>query len=969
MKLGGLLTLVVLSVVLPYSRSVWADDEGAAFFESRIRPVLVQHCYECHSSAAGELKGNLSLENAASLLKGGDSGPVLVAGQPDNSLLIDALAYDGLEMPPGGKLPETVLADFRKWVSGGAPDPRVGDAAVSRGHAAIDIAAGKKFWAFQPPAKSPLPVVRDSTWSVSMIDRFVLARLEAAGLAPSAEIDRARLLRRVTYDLTGLPPTEAEVLAFQADADPQSLARVVDRLLSSPEYGEQWARHWLDVARYADSNGGDFNATFHDAWRYRDYVIAAYRNDMPIDRFLREQIAGDLLEARSDDDRQRQLIATGFLAVGPKMLSERDKVKLKLDVVDEQVDTLGKSLLGMTLGCARCHDHKFDPIPTADYYALAGIFQSTECMDGEIQKYVSDFVRCPLPIAPEHAAALKKYEAEKAKLDGQLKSAKKTLDEAKAQLKKSLATVDGPQIVVDDRQASRIGNWKASTLTKPFVGEGYVHDDDRDKGAKSIRFTPNIPVAGKYEVRVAYTGSGGRADNVPVTIQHVHGVAAVTLNQRPTPAVDGQYQPLGEFELAAGEASYVELGTTGTHGHVIADAVSFVSRPAASPFPPAPPAAMALKGAVPTPAEQVKLAEQAVQSMENQIKGLAKTAPPPAPMAMAIREAPHVEDCQIRVRGEPHQLGPMVPRGFLQVALYGDPPVIPRKISGRLELAEWLTDARHPLTARVYVNRVWQKLMGEGLVRTVDNFGELGERPSHPELLDRLTVEFVEHGWSTRWLVREIALSRVYAQDSRDRPEAFERDPENRLLWRAHRKRLTAEQIRDSLLAISGQLQPHSGGSPVAGLGQLVVDNAGGAATVSLNDPQLRTIYLPVIRNEVSALLTVFDFADPDFVVGRRETTTVPSQALTLLNHRFVATAAQATTDQMWLQASPSDDQRIDWAAMRIWGQPAGAAERSRIRDYLERERAGQGGGAADRGVWGRAIHGMYAATEFQFLD
>lgn len=955
--LGCLAVLFPLFLVAPLSAE---NEDGTAFFESRIRPVLVQHCYECHSSQSEELKGGLSLENAASVVKGGDSGTAVVGGQPGESLILDALKYDGLEMPPAGKLPESVIKDFEKWIAMGAPDPREGEAAKVHKAAVIDIAAGRKFWAFQPPVKSAAPAVRDAHWPATFIDRFVLADLEAAGITPSPEIDKARLLRRVTYDLTGLPPTEAELYAFLSDTDPQALAAVVDRLLASRSSAEQWARHWLDVARYADSNGGDFNATFHEGWRYRNYVIDAYASDMPYDQFVREQLAGDLLPSDSEDDRARGLIATGFLAMGPKMLSERDKLKLKMDVVDEQVDTLGKVFLGMTLGCARCHDHKFDPIPTVDYYALAGIFRSTDCLDGEIQQYVSDYVRRPLPIAPEHAAALAKHEGEKGELKQQLKSAQDGVKRAEVALK--AVQSGGRQVVVDDAQATKVGEWKASVFTKPFVGDGYCHDDQKEKGKKSIRFVPSLPQPGLYEVRVAYTAGGGRASNVPVTVQHADGPTELTLNQRKAPGVDGLYHALGQFRFDPAAESYVELRTTATDGHVIADAVAFVAvdelADVAVTTDRAP-----LEAALKTSQEQVKAIEQ-------QIKAHDASAPPPAPKAIAIREATgKIADCQVCVRGEPRQLGPSVPRGFLQVAMIGESAPLPQEASGRLELAAWMSDARHPLTARVYVNRVWQKLMGEGLVRSVDNFGELGDRPTHPQLLDTLTVEFIEHGWSTRWLIRQIVLSHVYSQDSRDRPDVFDKDPENRKLWRANRKRMTAEQLRDSLLVVSGQLQPSDASSPVKGMGKLVDDNKADAKGYEGGESFVRTIYLPIIRNEIPALLTVFDFADPDFVVGRRETTTIPSQALMMLNNPFIAKAASQTADQMLREASPSDDQRLEWAAVHLWGRSADSTEQGKIREYLDRERPADADEAAVRTAWGRTVHAMLTSTEFQFID
>ncbi|MGE3806457.1 MAG: DUF1549 domain-containing protein, partial [Gemmataceae bacterium] len=501
--------IVIVTLWIAHAGLARAADPSPAdleFFEKRIRPVLVEHCYQCHSTKAKRVRGGLLVDSRAGLLKGGDTGPALVPGKPNESLLLKAMRFDEIQMPPRGKLPATVLVDFEKWIARGAADPRAGSVAKARG---IDLEDGRKFWAFQMPRRSTPPPVKDRDWPRSDVDRFILAPLEAQGLTPVGDASRAQFVRRLYFDLTGLPPTAAEVEAFTNDKGADAYEKLVDRLLASPRYGERWGRHWLDVARYADTVGGGGNYTHDTAWRYRDYVIRSFNNDKPFDRFVQEQVAGDLMEARDNAEKSEQMIATAFLVLGPKELAEYDKEKLRMDVVDEQIDTCGRSFLALTLGCSRCHDHKFDPVPITDYYALAGIFRST------------------VTIPPKNKG--------------------------------------GP-----------LSDWM----------------------------------------------------------------------RRPLPDGSGE--------------------------------------------------------------------------------------------VMAVMDDKQPRNSRIHIRGDVHNLGAEVERGFISVALYGDRPEISKTESGRLELAQWLGSKANPLTARVMVNRVWQHLLGAGLVPSVDNFGIRGERPSHPELLDLL---------------------------------------------------------------------------------------------------------------------------------------------------------------------------------------------------------------------------------------
>jgi len=782
------------------------DPAGVRFFEQKIRPVLVQHCYSCHSANTKKPRGDLRLDSRAGLLKGGTSGPALVPGKVEDSLLIQALHYDDLAMPPPGKLPASVIADFEHWVAMGAPDPRDGTAAW--GTRGIDLEAGRQFWAFQAPRRHPTPAVKDVDWPRGEVDRFILARLEAVGLRPVADADRLTLLRRVTIDLLGLPPTPEEMDAFLADKKPGAFERVVDRLLASPHFGERWGRHWLDVARYADSNGKDENLTFHEAWRYRDYVIASFNSDKPLDRFLQEQLAGDLLPADSVAQRDVQLTATGFLVVGPKMLFDRDPLKRKMDVVDEQIDTVGRALLGLTVACARCHDHKFDPIPNADYYALAGVFASTRTLDGikENNPLVSGWMLRPLGAEGER-----------------LRTAR------------------------------------------------LAHQQKLEALGEALR-----------QARADLLGWEGR----------------------PTAADAGP-------RIAAGRARVKEL----------------------------------------------EVAERALAA-----------APPPAPgLAMAVRDEDPPADVPINIRGNPHAAGALVPRGFLRVASAAVPPTVPACRSGRRELAEWLTDRAHPLTARVLVNRAWLHLFGQGLVRSVDDFGAQGERPSHPELLDDLAVRFMEDGWSMKRLVRTLVLSRTYQLAAQEGAAAVRIDPENRLCWHAPCRRLEAEVLRDAMLCVSGRLDRSMGGSAVASLSEFATNN-GGKGGIATDQNVRRSVYLPVIRNDLPALFEAFDFADPDVCTGKRSATLVPTQALYLMNSPFVMDQARHAAIRLRAEAA-DDPARLTLLYRRALGRAPAPVEWEAARLFLHEQcrAASATGPDAELEAWAAVCQAVFGCADFRF--
>jgi cytochrome c553 len=964
---GILLTGVVASVCLA-ADGPWvaraADGPPAAadiaFFETRIRPALVAHCLECHSADAKEPGGGLLLDRAAGWQAGGDSGPAIVPGDAAASLVMAALRYESLEMPPSGRLPQSVIDDFQRGIDRGAVDPRDESMPVGvarTGDGSIDWEAARAFWAFQPPRQVPPPAVADPSWGRDPVDAFVLARLEAVGLRPSPDAAPPVRLRRLAYDLTGLPPDPDLLDAFTADPSPAHWERIVDRLIATPAAAEHQARHWLDVARYADSNGSDFNATFHDAWRYRDFVIRACAADMPFDQFVVRQIAGDLLEASDPQEAADNLVATGFLMLGTKMLSERDKPKLEMDVVDDMIDTCGRAFLGLTLGCARCHDHKFDPVPTEDYYALAGIFRSTQVLDGESQKYVSTWVKRPLPVEPEHAAAVAAFDARRKELTSELAAARKRRDG-----EKEAAAAAAGAIIFDDAQATREGAWEASTYTRPFHGAGYVHDGNRAKGECRITF-PGPSRAGTYRVRIAYSPAANRATNVPVTVVLGDGVRhEFVVDQRTAPAVKPFWHDLGEFRCDDPAAMSVVIANAGTDGYVLADAVGYVAVGTSEQPPEDTDAEEARR-------DRLAAAEGEVKRIEKEIAALDAAKPPPLPMAMAVREAERIGDAFVCVRGEVDKPGPEVPRGFLRICSSGPPPQLPADRSGRLELARWLTDPDNPLAARVIVNRVWMHLFGEGLVRTVDNFGMQGERPTHPELLDTLAIEFVRDGWSLRRLVRRLVLTRTYLQASTppavspSDPQPALVDPENRLLWRAHRRRVPAEALRDTLLVAAGVLDPSPSVAPMAAFGTLVTQNVATPGDVKVDTSTRRSLYLPVIRGMVHPLLVTFDFADPDLLVGRREQTNVPAQALALVNNPEVIGWCERIAARVVATAA-DDAARVRLAFRLLLQRDPDADEAAWVAAYVGAE-----GEEAAAARWPRAVQAIVASTEFRFLD
>ena len=791
--------LIACSLLL----SANAAAQEFAFFEAKIRPVLVKHCYECHSVESGKSKGGLMLDTRQGIRGGGETGPAVVPGDAAKSLLLSAIKHSDpdLEMPPKKpKLDAPVIADFETWIKAGAVDPRESTAKFTE-RPPVDIAAGRKFWSYQRPVKV-----------AGTVDSFIEAKLKENKLTPSPEAEPVVLLRRLYFDLIGLPPTPKEVKAF-LDRSPEACKtyeQIVDELLQSPRFGERWGRHWLDVARFAESNGRESNLTFPHAWRYRDYVIDAVNADVPFDRFITEQIAGDLLPAKDDAERARLLIATGFLAFGAKGLNEMSKAQFAADLADEQLDTVTRAVMASSVACARCHDHKTEPFSMEDYYSLAGIFKSTQTF---------------------------------------------------------------------------YGTWI---------------DSENNNGSHLIRL-PDLP--------------GQLIPNRPLTAERVKQLK----EQRAQ--LDAEEKAQNEYAI---QAKLEGRDISGEYFKMLSNAIRILWT----------------RGGI----------DGALEKVDDQGRAL--------PLCMGVQEG-KTQDSRLYERGEIAHPAKAVPRGFPRVIEFSGK--MPKQQSGRLELAQWLTSREHPLTARVMANRVWRHLFGAGIVRTVDNFGFSGERPSHPELLDHLAIRLVDSGWSVKALIREIVLSRTYRQASTHRADVFDRDPDNRLLWRANKRRLDAEVIRDSMLAVAGVLDPsRRPGSLVAELDGQSVSLIGFNTQLppDLDGSKRRSIYLPVLRDNLPDVLEQFDVANPNLVTGDRDVTNVPLQALYLLNSPFVQDQASALAKRVQLSAD-----RVQCAFDLCFGRPPDAKEIELAKDFF------RGRSTDDLKVLAAFCQSLLSSAGFRFAD
>jgi mono/diheme cytochrome c family protein len=928
--------LALLPVLAPAAEPNAADAE---FFEKEVRPLLIRHCYECHGDVA-KPKGGLKLTSRESVLAGGETGPAAVAGKPDESLLISAINYDGLEMPPEDKkLSPIEIARLTRWVERGLPWPALDAASLTRGDTLAEneriAAARRSHWSFQPVASPPLPGVRDPAWPRMPLDRFVLAQLEKHGLAPSPPVDKRTLLRRLSFDLVGLPPTPQEIQNFLADQSNEAVSRVVDRLLASPHYGERWGRHWLDVARYADTKGYVLFQESNLPWSYtyRDYVVRAFNDDLPYDRFILEQIAADQLPL--GDDR-RPLTALGFLTVGSGFMNNQ------YDVVDDRIDVVTRGLLGLTVTCARCHDHKYDPIPTRDYYSLYGVLASS--------------VEPTVPPLFEDPPQTETYAAFAAELAQREQKLKEFLD------KKFRELVDGAR--------SRVGEYlltaHAMRDNPPTDDYMLLADGDDLNPTMIVRYQAFLRrTAGHHDPVLAiwHALAGLKEEEFAAqAAATVRRTIAAATSQRPiNPLVAGAFlgRPLAKLadaariynELLTGADSLwrAEIERASAEGRPppksLADANTEALRQIlygqAAPANMAPSDINTLALLPDRPSQGVR--DKLVKAIE-QWRAEGPAAPP---RAMVLEDLPKPIEPRVFVRGNPHNLGDPVSRQFLRVLCDG-PPVPFQQGSGRLELARAIASRDNPLTARVIVNRVWLAHFGSALVRTPSDFGLRSEPPTHPALLDYLAANFMEHGWSIKWLHRQIVLSATYQQASDERPECADVDPENIWLWRTNRRRLGFETTRDALLAVAGRLDPTLGGPPVKEI-------FAPAAT-------RRTIYGYIDRLNLPGIFRTFDFPNPDATSPQRPLTTVPQQALFFMNNPLVIEAAKNMLARTDVTAQTDPAAKIVRLYRLAFGREPSTEELDWAQNFVAT--------ASQRpAVWNELAQGLLAANEFVFID
>ncbi len=1015
--------------------------EQAAFFESKIRPLLSAKCYSCHGPA--QQSADLRIDSRAAMLKGNAHGPVLIPGDSEKSSLVQVTHYDGkIKMPPAGKLSALEIAALTQWVKIGAPWTPDKPSSTPQNVVYKISDAQRNFWSFKPVRKSALPKVKNLAWCVTPIDRFVLAKLEEKGMKPSATADRRSLIRRVTFDLIGLPPTPEETETFVNDKSANAWAKVVDRLLASPHYGEVWGRHWLDLVRYADSNGLDENVAFANAFRYRDYVVRAFNQDKPYTDFIREQLAGDLMHSTDSALNNERITATGFLTLGPKVLAEPDKQKMVMDIVDEQIEVTSKAFLGLTVACARCHNHKFDPIPTKDYYALAGIFRSTKSMSS----------LNTVAMWNERKLSSMQSETDRIASEAKLKELETTLNQKRNTANTKLLAnyrADSGKYLLAGYELSRQPasgpvaelNIDLSSLhtqiieAEKFVRSSGIAIDTENYGkgigvlynvggGDSIEWEINVPTAGDYQVDFRYASGESRPCKLSL-----NGVAmrsdATNLITGGFFALNQKWDKQGTFAFKAGKnvlkiennvfiPHFDKLAVTpalpsandkpsrtleqiakqyGLNGVLLKHSAKLASQLKSDPLKLS---AEALKSEAESFAKNLTLPEKPEEAYsDNDRRVIAKLQkefddrkmnPITPQMAMAVEEG-QIENCKVHIRGDTQTLGDEVSRHFLTV-LGGDSIVIDNKSSGRLELAEWLARPENPLTARVAVNRIWQGHFGSGLVKTPDNYGLLGQFPTHPELFDWLAATFSEGAvgkkapsaeacaWSFKKLHRLILLSNAYKQgtmpDAKTAAIASKNDTDNSLLWKYPRRRLEAEPFRDSLLAMSGKLDLTIGGSVMTTKNHDYVTNDQSGNAGQYDSPR-RALYLPLIRNAMFDMFLAFDVGDPSMVNAKRATTTVAPQALFVMNSPFVEDQAKGFAESLLMQKSLTDAQRYNQACLRAFGRPANPTEQARASAYLiayeERLKSEPDARARTIKAWNSLCHILLSSNEFIYLN
>ncbi|MEY5013794.1 MAG: hypothetical protein RIS92_152 [Verrucomicrobiota bacterium] len=918
------LLLLFCSSLAAHAAEAPLSPEQITFFEQRIRPALSEHCEQCHSVAAqknGKLKGSLFLDTKAGVLKGGDTGPALIPGKPEESLLVKAVRWGDSDtaMPPKKKLPDQAIEDFIKWVAMGAPDPRTGSAGQAKRE--INIEEGRRHWAFQPLSNPKAPPVKNTAWPKNDIDRFLLAKQEERQIKPSPQAAPAQLLRRIHLDLIGLPPTAEEVAAFEKDPSPSHYAQIVDRLLERPQYGERWGRHWLDIVRFAESGGYEFDGFRPGAYFYRDWVIKALNADMPYNEFVQRQFAGDVMQG----DPIEGAAATGFLVAGPYpgQITAKTKERIRYDQLDDMLSTAGGAMLGLTIGCVRCHDHKYDPITQSDYYSLAASLARTEHGEVKIEKPNVD-VEKKKAVYATHSAAVKSLREAFVKTHLETALANATLPatpapwqsleafSVSAQTAFLEATAGGVVVYTGNKVKDDTYTLKFRTLQKDVRSLRL----DAFSDPKLPRKGPGLSDNGNFvlsdvKVTARPLDSASKEKAKPLVLkafaasheQKNYPLSnAVDNNQNSGWAIDPQQgkDHAATFIIEGGAPAYdggteleVSLRFTGYFGlgrFRIAFSQNTETPSLTEPVTPQDAAELSI-------AKNLDAAKRKQPTTQDSIiRWLSPTHPEAAKIATAEfdlqKHQPRPEfvnvystktggaDVFLLRRGEVDNKAGKAETGFIQVLSRSDRShwVESDKTHPRIALGKWMTDEKDgagPLVARVMVNRIWKHHFGKGIVNTANDFGTQGDRPTHPELLDHLASQFIADGWHMKALHRRIVTSAAYQMGQSLDPVARKADPENTLLWNRPARRLEAEAIRDSLLAIAGTLSQDLFGPSVTNL-----------------DATKRSIYLRVRRSELIPFLTLFDAPEPTQSIGDRGVTTLPTQALTMLNSPFVRNAA-----------------------------------------------------------------------------
>jgi hypothetical protein len=900
-----LMVLLLAGVTAPAQ----STSDPVRFYIDEVKPLLTVKCYACHTQSA---MGGLRLDQREAFMKGGNSGSPVTPGSPSASLLIQVVSHthEKIKMPPAGRLSDSEVATLRRWVETGA---HFGEGSMPpAASGGSDIAARKNFWSFQNPVKRPPPNTKNSAWVRTPVDSFILAALEAKGLEPAPPAGRRTLLRRVTLDLTGLPPTPSEYNAFEEDTSPDAFAAVVDRLLASKHYGERWGRHWLDVARYADADGLSLAPEpFANAWRYRDWVIDAFNKDMPYDLFLKAQIAGDLM----DKPGERVLIpGLGYLALGPWYYKIVEPPKARADELQDRIDVVGRGMLGLTVACARCHDHKYDPIPTKDYYGIGGVFTSTEYKEEPLTD-------------PE---TVQKFAA-----------AEKTIADLDSQAKKLL---ERERNIFGERLAKEAGRylfaaWDLKRGGQPDAGldkkilDRWVKYLDKTHDHSFLDFWPDLAARGSRADAIKAAEAFQKTVNVLIEEHReitIYNDRIIEESKKSTDPYDIFCKGCSAETRALPRDKYVFRGDLfdpkrKTDGESRDAGVLYLDDDELPAYL--------------TPETRTEL-----DRLKAELAAAKKALPTKYPFLHIITDLKESRDMPLHRRGDPYSLGELVPRHFLSVLAKGEPAPL-KSGSGRMDLANQIASASNPLTARVLVNRVWHHHFGAGLVRSLSNFGAAGDRPSHPELLDYLAVRFVEGGWSIKKLHREILLSSTYSMSTRASHRALEADPENRLLSRFNRRRVDAETLRDSMLFVSGDLNLEMGGP----------------ASVWDKNFRRRTVYGEISRFRPERFLTLFDFPEPSIHAEKRTPTNTSVQRLFFLNSDFMKEQAASVAARVRKVEGDNPSSQIAWLYSCLFGRKPDTREIETALQFLENRPGAEG--------LREFAQVLLSSNEFSFID